>query len=266
VACGDAARPGRWNNRAMATIRVALRQRVSASLGTRSAIELAPMMRIGRVISEGASGGSELVDVDGVPVFTKQIPLTDQEVAHSGSTANLFDVPMFCQYGTGGGSTPGESWPPTSPTPCWLARCNRSRSSHPGGYSLGRVVAPGVGTVTGDPKFKRSRRALPRPTDILPALRKFKVQQAAERLSLGQADRESGLIAVNADGSPIRPKTACSAECARGQSAGVHTVQLHKVRHTAATMLLDGGTTAIATAKWLGRESRCHTEGLWACH
>jgi hypothetical protein len=50
----------------------------------------------------GVGGGSELVDVDSVPVFTKRIPLTDWEVANSGSTANLFDLPMFCQYGLGG--------------------------------------------------------------------------------------------------------------------------------------------------------------------
>jgi hypothetical protein len=52
----------------------------------------------------GVGGGSELVDVDGVPVFAKRIPLTDREVANSGSTANQFDLPMFCQYGIGGPS------------------------------------------------------------------------------------------------------------------------------------------------------------------
>jgi hypothetical protein len=35
-------------------------------------------------------------------VFVKRIPLTDREAANSGSTANLFDMPMFCQYGIGG--------------------------------------------------------------------------------------------------------------------------------------------------------------------
>lgn len=30
--------------------------------------------------------------------------------------------------------------------------------------------------------------------------------------------------------------------------------RLHDVRHTAATMLLDGGTTPSATAKWLGHD------------
>lgn len=31
-------------------------------------------------------------------------------------------------------------------------------------------------------------------------------------------------------------------------------IRLHDVRHTATTMLLDGGTTLSATAKWLGHD------------
>jgi integrase len=61
-------------------------------------------------------------------------------------------------------------------------------------------------------------------------------------------------VAVNEDGSPMRPETY-SAEFARqSKAAGVPAIRLHDVRHTAATMLLDGGTTAIATAKWLGHD------------
>ncbi|WP_179475591.1 site-specific integrase [Mycolicibacterium vinylchloridicum] len=118
----------------------------------------------------------------------------------------------------------------------------------------GRVVVPGVGTVTGDPKSKRSRRALPMPMEILTALRKFRVQQASERLSFGSAYHESGLVAVNEDGSPIRPETYSAEFALRSKSAGVPAIRLHDVRHTAATMLLDAGTTAIATAKWLGHD------------
>jgi hypothetical protein len=86
----------------MTAARAALHQRVSASMESRSDVELAALVGTGRVISVGVGGGSELVDVDSVPVFTKRIPLTDREVANSGSTANLFDLPMFCQYGIGG--------------------------------------------------------------------------------------------------------------------------------------------------------------------
>ena len=118
----------------------------------------------------------------------------------------------------------------------------------------GRVVVEGQGTLTGDPKSKRSRRALPMPADVLAALRAFKVQQANERQALGQRYPDTGFVAVNEVGSPIRPETY-SAEFARlAKAAGVPVIRLHDVRHTAATMLLDGGTTPSATAKWLGHD------------
>jgi hypothetical protein len=40
-----------------------------------------------------------VLDVDGVPVFVKRIPITDRELAHPHNTANLFGVPTYCQYG-----------------------------------------------------------------------------------------------------------------------------------------------------------------------
>ncbi|MGY1941029.1 MULTISPECIES: serine/threonine protein phosphatase [Nocardia] len=52
----------------------------------------------------GVGGGAALIDVGSVPVFTKRIPLTDRELANSDSTANLFDLPTYCQYGIGGPS------------------------------------------------------------------------------------------------------------------------------------------------------------------
>jgi hypothetical protein len=47
----------------------------------------------------GVGGGCSVVDVDGVPVFAKRIPLTDRELANPRSTANLFDLPLLAQYG-----------------------------------------------------------------------------------------------------------------------------------------------------------------------
>lgn len=117
----------------------------------------------------------------------------------------------------------------------------------------GRVVVGG-GTVTGAPKSTRSARTLPMPPDVLAALRAFKTRQAEERLALGGGWPDTDLVAVNADGSPIRPETYSKAFAAHCAAAGVSVIRLHDVRHTAATMLLDGGTTPSATAKWLGHD------------
>lgn len=86
----------------MTATRTARYEKVSALLASCSDFELAELIGTGRVISVGVGGESGIVDVDSVPVFTKRIPLSDREVANLGSTANLFDLPMFCQYGMGG--------------------------------------------------------------------------------------------------------------------------------------------------------------------
>ena len=120
----------------MTAARTARYEKIAALLASRSDFELVELMGPGRVTSVGVGGESGILDVDGLPVFTKRIPLSDREIANVGSTANLFDLPMFCQYGMADRvSTRGASWPQTSssPTPLWPARRNRSRCSTTGG-------------------------------------------------------------------------------------------------------------------------------------
>lgn len=52
----------------------------------------------------GIGGVTAVVDVDGVSVFTKVVPLTERErePGNVGSTRNLFRLPAFCQYGVVG--------------------------------------------------------------------------------------------------------------------------------------------------------------------
>ncbi|XAS75733.1 serine/threonine protein phosphatase [Dermatophilaceae bacterium Sec6.4] len=40
-----------------------------------------------------------MLDLGGTPVFAKRVPITDRELAHPHSTANLFNLPTSCQYG-----------------------------------------------------------------------------------------------------------------------------------------------------------------------
>jgi hypothetical protein len=73
--------------------------RVSASLAARNDDELAAFLHAAPTGAVGVGGGSSVLDVDGLPVFAKRIPITDRELAHPHSTANLFDLPTYCQYG-----------------------------------------------------------------------------------------------------------------------------------------------------------------------
>ena len=49
----------------------------------------------------GIGGKSVSLNIDGVKVFAKKIPLIDLEVQYFMSTANLFDLPLCYQYGIG---------------------------------------------------------------------------------------------------------------------------------------------------------------------
>ncbi|WP_405497037.1 serine/threonine protein phosphatase [Nocardia sp. NBC_00511] len=86
----------------MTTARGDRHRTLSASLAAQGDSALAALIDGGRSHSVGVGGGSTVADVDGVPVFIKRIPLTDLELAHRGSTANLFGLPLVCQYGIGG--------------------------------------------------------------------------------------------------------------------------------------------------------------------
>ncbi|MDG6106526.1 serine/threonine protein phosphatase [Dactylosporangium aurantiacum] len=79
--------------------RRARHDRVSAVLAASGDDELLAALRTAAAVGVGVGGGSAVLDVDGAPVFAKRIPITDRELAHPHSTANLFDLPLTCQYG-----------------------------------------------------------------------------------------------------------------------------------------------------------------------
>ncbi|MFI9604849.1 protein kinase family protein [Streptomyces sp. NPDC052043] len=55
------------------------------------------------LLGAGIGGRSAELDIDGTRVFVKRVPLTDTELRpeNARSTANLFGLPMFYQYGVG---------------------------------------------------------------------------------------------------------------------------------------------------------------------
>jgi hypothetical protein len=77
---------------------------VSTRLAILSDHRLGRLVASAQAIGSGIGGTSALLDVAGIPVFVKRIPLTDLErqPRHVMSTANLFGLPVFCQYGVGG--------------------------------------------------------------------------------------------------------------------------------------------------------------------
>ncbi|MEV0219094.1 protein kinase family protein [Streptomyces sp. NPDC050704] len=76
---------------------------VSTSLALCSDRALSELVDTAVPIGSGIGGKSALLEIDGTPIFVKRVPLTDLErqPEHVRSTANLFELPVFCQYGIG---------------------------------------------------------------------------------------------------------------------------------------------------------------------
>ncbi|MEV7424921.1 protein kinase family protein [Streptomyces sp. NPDC091212] len=85
-------------------VRLAAHGGVSASLALLSDRVLGSLVEGAAPLGAGVGGTSALLEVAGTPVFVKRVPLTDWErrPEHVRSTANLFGLPGFCQYGLGG--------------------------------------------------------------------------------------------------------------------------------------------------------------------
>ncbi len=77
---------------------------VATSLALLSDRALRQALDAAEPVGSGIGGKSALFEVAGRQVFVKQVPLTDLELRPENvrSTANLFELPMFCHYGIGG--------------------------------------------------------------------------------------------------------------------------------------------------------------------
>jgi len=84
--------------------RLTAHSEVSTSLALCGDRELGELVAAATPLGSGIGGRAALMDVAGTPVFVKRVPLTDRERLPENvrSTANLFGLPSFCQYGIGG--------------------------------------------------------------------------------------------------------------------------------------------------------------------
>ncbi|WP_077060019.1 hypothetical protein [Streptomyces sp. MP131-18] len=89
--------------------RLAAHSAVSTSLALCGDRALHELVNTAEPIGSGIGGKASLLEVAGTPVFVKRVPVTDLErqPEHVRSTANLFELPVFCHYGVGTIAGPG---------------------------------------------------------------------------------------------------------------------------------------------------------------
>ncbi|MFD4997892.1 protein kinase family protein [Streptomyces buecherae] len=83
--------------------RVSAWRTIGAALSRLDDRRIADLLAGATPLGSGIGGRSAGLEVEGVPVFVKRVPLTERELRpeHARSTANLFGLPTWYQYGVG---------------------------------------------------------------------------------------------------------------------------------------------------------------------
>ncbi|WP_297626440.1 tyrosine-type recombinase/integrase [Nocardia sp.] len=115
-------------------------------------------------------------------------------------------------------------------------------------------VAVGTETEENLPKSRRSRRDLPPPAELAEALRSLKTVQRAECLALGIPWSDDRLIAVHADGTPLRPEWYTDEFQRIAKAAGLRRIQLKGLRNTSVSLMLTLGIPVHIVAAWHGHD------------
>ena len=115
-----------------------------------------------------------------------------------------------------------------------------------------------------DPKTAYSRRTVPIPAECLAALKRHKARQAEEKLMLGQAYVDHGLVFCRPAGTPLDPREFTTHFHTLLRQAGVPPIRLHDARHTFATLMLELGESPKTVQTMLGHSSVAITLDIYS--
>lgn len=113
-------------------------------------------------------------------------------------------------------------------------------------------------------KSKSGRRNIALTDDAVRELKAHKRRQAEERLHIGGAYQDNGLVFCKADGTAIDPREFTKRFQKRMVDAGLPKTRLHDMRHLHATLLLKRGIPAKLVQERLGHSSIQMTLDLYS--
>jgi integrase len=110
----------------------------------------------------------------------------------------------------------------------------------------------GGGLVFTTTKTQRSRRTIPLPAPLVDALIAHRDRQEKERIAAGSLWRGSACVFTTQIGTPIEPRNDYREFKKLLDRAGLPSVRLHDLRHTAASLLIAQGVPARVVMEILG--------------
>lgn len=108
------------------------------------------------------------------------------------------------------------------------------------------------GVVFGDTKTSNGCRTIPIDDDLVRALKRHLAKQNEERLKLGVAYNDLGLVLANPEGRPVNDKQIRKVIKRVAEKAGVKYIPPKNLRHTHATLLLSAGVHPKIVSERLG--------------
>lgn len=122
----------------------------------------------------------------------------------------------------------------------------------------------GVGLVFGPPKSSRSWRTIPLPASSMRILREHRSRQVAEKLALGPAWEDHGLVFTSTVGTVVEPRNLARLFNRLTAEAGVRRIRVHDLRHTCASLLLAQGVPPRVVMDVLGHSQLSITMDLYS--
>jgi integrase len=114
------------------------------------------------------------------------------------------------------------------------------------------------------PKTARSRRSVSLDATTVAALRAHRKRQLEERMSWGQAYRDSGLVVTREDGTLVHPDRFTQMFDKHVKHSGLPRIRLHDLRHTHATLALAAGVHPKVVSERLGHATVAFTLDVYS--
>lgn len=123
-----------------------------------------------------------------------------------------------------------------------------------------RTMVGNVRVLEKDTKTSSGERVLPLPQWPWEALKKFRAQQAREKLAAGEAYTDTGYVVVNELGVPLNTRQLREHAYRTMRRLGLRQVRLYDARHSCLTYLAVNGVPDVVLAAWAGHTNASFTK------